>query len=1011
MANVIYSFNSRLEKIGDRLSADRKKSFAVGLFIYTIFYAVYFCISLLPGFLDTGTILGADGIAQYYPFLMTLRRDLLTFFDNIAAGNPTFPMMNFNFAYGADTFSAIMPDFLPALPFYALSVLVPEGFVATFYGIGVIFLDYISGITCLYLFSYFGKNTAVAGFFAPFYALCGNSFFTALYNAQFLYMLIAFPLMIVGMDKIIRKKGAILFIVATGWLSLSGFASIVYTIPFVVLFAILRVRFVYKEHYFRNLGNCFIRGFCSFILAIGLGMVILLPAIAAYLGGVRSGISSPLSIGELLIPEIIRAFPALMTPSAYSPTGIWLSAVPFIMLALLKVKKTNSELKCYMLVMLLLICLPLISYGLNGFQYELCRWGFIPALLFCYLLIDGLDELKTINKRHIALYALFMGTYYSLIVFAQYYAAVIFLLAVAIIVEIPLFRKATAAVLRRIHPLRNRVDTWKVIIMAVVTVFVLMLICAGVFGLYSNYTMLIYSLVAGGIVICIILAARLRKARGVVCIIMAAFIVLSNVLQLSGYDLHPVIFDPFPVEKLESSEVVNLLTHKTHKADDGGTFGRLLFTCDFSGMYSPYVEEEEPQQEEGGESEYDEATLSSDFTQSVSSMQADSSAQTDPSQIPGVGTYSSDPMMNLALRMDIPEIYVFQSIINGSYFNMADRLGQDQWSMFSLVDLGGFGGNEPMYSLFGVRYLYTQNEIDRFYGLNGYDDYKGGIYVYTNDYALPLGVTYSDVGSKDDFDTCDAATLPFYMLNEIYLEGNAQSENSGGTGRKYSIPCDFTHDKKERGTTTFGMECYDNTLKINNDLSDCFVYITFDGVDCRTYETMKNQPFTVNADKTYSIYSIIHNINYTWDWLYYNDHYTIPLGYFEKGPKELTFINSFNYDNVYVTAVPRKNFTDAFDKLTSEKLENTYYGNNIIAGDLTVTSDKVLSVNMLYNKGWKAYIDGAEAPVYKANGLFLGVPVSAGSHKRKLEFTPPYLKEGCIISAVSVVCLIGLAVF
>ena len=561
MTKVINGTDSRLKKLGDILSTDKKKSFAVGLFIYTIFYAVYFCISLLPGFLDTGTILGADGIAQYYPFLLTLRRDLLTFFDNIAAGNPTFPMMNFSFAFGADTYNAIMPDFLPALPFYALSVLVPENFVATFYGIGVIFLDYISGITCLYLFSYFGKNTAVAGFFVPFYALCGNSYFTLLYNAQFLYMLIAFPLMIVGIDKIIRKKGCILFILSVGWLSLSGFATIVYTIPFVVLFAILRVRFVYKEHYFKNLGNCFIRGFGSFILAIGLGMVIFLPGLVAYLSGARSGVSSPVSFGEIIVPELLRIASVFMTPSAYSPVGIWLSAVPFIMLALLRVRKANSELKCYTLVMFLLISLPLITYGLNGFQYDICRWGFIPALLFCYLLIDGLDGLKTLNRRHIALYALFMGTYYSLIIFAQYYAAIILFLAVALIVEIPLFRKAAAAVLRRIHALRNRTDTWKVIMMAVVTVFVLMLLCAAVFGLYSNYTMLIYSLIAGGIIICMILAVRIRKARSVICVIMSAFIFLSNFLQLSMYDLHTVIFDPYTVDELESSEVVQLLTH------------------------------------------------------------------------------------------------------------------------------------------------------------------------------------------------------------------------------------------------------------------------------------------------------------------------------------------------------------------------------------------------------------------------------------------------------------------
>ena len=53
-----------------------------------------------------------------------------------------------------------------------------------------------------------------------------------------------------------------------------------------------------------------------------------------------------------------------------------------------------------------------------------------------------------------------------------------------------------------------------------------------------------------------------------------------------------------------------------------------------------------------------------------------------------------------------------------------------------------------------------------------------------------------------------------------------------------------------------------------------------------------------------------------------------------------------------------------------------------------------------------------QTPVYRANGLFLGIPLEKGSHKIELRYTTPYLFEGTVLSVVTAaVFIVSLAVY
>ena len=51
--------------------------------------------------------------------------------------------------------------------------------------------------------------------------------------------------------------------------------------------------------------------------------------------------------------------------------------------------------------------------------------------------------------------------------------------------------------------------------------------------------------------------------------------------------------------------------------------------------------------------------------------------------------------------------------------------------------------------------------------------------------------------------------------------------------------------------------------------------------------------------------------------------------------------------------------------------------------------------------GWRAYVDGREAPIYRADYMFRAVPVPPGFHEVKFVYDPPLFRLGMIISLVT----------
>lgn len=65
----------------------------------------------------------------------------------------------------------------------------------------------------------------------------------------------------------------------------------------------------------------------------------------------------------------------------------------------------------------------------------------------------------------------------------------------------------------------------------------------------------------------------------------------------------------------------------------------------------------------------------------------------------------------------------------------------------------------------------------------------------------------------------------------------------------------------------------------------------------------------------------------------------------------------------------------------------------------------LLFLSEVWYPGWEADVDGARAPILRANGIFRAVPVPAGEHVVRLRYRPASLRRGFLIAAASAIVL------
>jgi len=147
--------------------------------------------------------------------------------------------------------------------------------------------------------------------------------------------------------------------------------------------------------------------------------------------------------------------------------------------------------------------------------------------------------------------------------------------------------------------------------------------------------------------------------------------------------------------------------------------------------------------------------------------------------------------------------------------------------------------------------------------------------------------------------------------------------------------------------------------------------------------------------------------------------FAMNMGYRDKGAD--TFEIVFQKPGIYsmselavVVQPTEEMMRHAVDRLVCTMTDVDLHRNPVsfasseITGTVNAEQDRYLVFSIPYSKGWTVYDNGKKAELQKANLMYLGMPIEAGSHEIRLVYRTPGGTAGILVSLAGVALMIFL---
>ncbi|WP_026665251.1 YfhO family protein [Butyrivibrio sp. FC2001] len=383
---------------------------------YYSIYTLCFLILALCGFswfFFTGRSLiwMVDGWDQHFKALVYYSEYLKEILHHLVREHHiVIPDWDFYIGEGADILGTLH-YYIIGDPIALLSVLVPYEYMHIFYSASCIFRLYLSGMAfselCFHNKS-IGKKGILAASLA--YSFCEFGLLNAARHPYFLNPMILFPIILLGIEKIISKEKPYLFIISIAIAAICNLYFFYMIVILTIVYVFIRLLFIYKKSIESLLVQLLKLGIYA-VVGVCMAGMIFLPVLMMFMSDSRLSISQPFHwvyepIHYSMLPGAIITYDA---PN-WACMGFALPVV--LAVFILFFKKSDGILKVLFICSLLVLLFPLGGRILNGMQYATNRWIWAFALLCAYILAKEWDELLQLsNRRWGALFAGGIGFY------------------------------------------------------------------------------------------------------------------------------------------------------------------------------------------------------------------------------------------------------------------------------------------------------------------------------------------------------------------------------------------------------------------------------------------------------------------------------------------------------------------------------------------------------------------------------------------------------------------------
>ena len=316
----------------------------------------------------------------------------------------------------------------------------------------------------------------------------------------------------------------------------------------------------------------------------------------------------------------------------------------------------------------------------------------------------------------------------------------------------------------------------------------------------------------------------------------------------------------------------------------------------------------------------------------------------------------------------------------GSYFSSTlNSLVSDFYEKYGMkgsrVNYCYDGATPVTAALLSNRYmLYT---LDRGYdNLFTLDDTEGNLYLYKNNYSVPLGYMITSANAR--FDDAD-------IVAETIHEEDTEDKNLNPIERQIKLVHRLGIDD----------DIFLN-VPINSYGAQAELYIEESAHYYAYTANTKIDTIKMNYEEESKSFSQI------------KKKYILDLGYHKAG--ETLSLKSENGKDLNLTAyrIDESVLDQFISQLNRQTMTVDNYDETTLNGHIDVTSPGQLVLSIPYDPGWTLYVDGAKTDMDIFEDTFISMELDEGTHTIALHYFPKGFIPGVIVSIVCILLFAGL---
>jgi len=301
--------------------------------------------------------------------------------------------------------------------------------------------------------------------------------------------------------------------------------------------------------------------------------------------------------------------------------------------------------------------------------------------------------------------------------------------------------------------------------------------------------------------------------------------------------------------------------------------------------------------------------------------------------------------------------------------------------------------------------------FEKIKSFDGYD-------MYLNQNALPFGYTYEKAISYDDWYKMSQIEREEALLSYIVIDTDRSEQIKQECVKvNYEI---IPQENVRLAENTVFVEKDGSSIVIKTDgLPNTQTYLSVSKIRYDDEEDYFSGDVLTDAIMTLQTDEGMENVieYHTNDYQFYNarDSFSAFLGNSSSGVKEIkvTFSRkgTYTFEDLYVSCLPAGSYKTKTEQLKKVCLKDYEFGVNKIFGKIDTDAERYLLLSIPYSSGWKAFVDGNESTLYKANESYMALKVSKGAHTIELRYETPLMKAGAAVSiSTAAFCVIYLIV-